>query len=196
MSRIVPIAIDGTEHLPWWLNLTFCLAMGITAGITGAMTSHRDGTKAEVRRDTLEAGERELSQYRVKLVPDGAPAPASFKENEYTSYSLTTTTHRLQLWEFGYLPQWSRPWGELRLTMEGHVLVVTGPQGLLGRFVLGRNVVPEEVVLVSNRLRTRAPGRSSPASPTAPVRTERAGGDALAVGEEHADLWRPRPRHR
>ncbi|MEU9181841.1 hypothetical protein AB0C90_34405 [Streptomyces sp. NPDC048550] len=164
----MPIAIDGTEHWPWWLNLTICLVLGLVGALSGAVTAHRNGVKAEVRRDTLHAGERELSQYRVKLVPDGAQAPAPFKENDYTSYSLTTTTRRLQLWEFGYLPQWSHPWGDLHLTTEGHVLIVTGPQGLLGRFVLARNVVPEELVLVSNRLRARAPARSSPTPPTAP----------------------------
>ncbi|WP_374772157.1 hypothetical protein OG756_02535 [Streptomyces sp. NBC_01310] len=89
-------------------------------------------------------------------------------EGDYTSYSLTTTTRRLQLWEFGHLPQWSHPWRELHLALEGHVVVITGPQGLLGRFVLGRNVVPEELILVSNRLRARRHGRSSPASPTTP----------------------------
>ncbi|MDX3536807.1 hypothetical protein PV721_20995 [Streptomyces sp. MB09-01] len=156
---VIPIAIDGTEHWPWWLNLTFSLVLGSLGAFGGAMTERRDRVKAEVRRDTLETGERELSQYRVKLVPEGAQAPAPFKENDYTSYSLTTTTRRLQLWEFGYLPQWSHPWRELQLALEGHVVVVTGPQGLLGRFVLGRNVVPEELILVSNRLRARAPGR-------------------------------------
>lgn len=155
---VVPIAIDGTEHMPWWLNLALCLAMGLAGGMGGAVTAHRSGIKAEVRRDTLDAGERELGQYRVKLVPDGAPAPRPLKESDYTSYSLVTTTRRLQLWEFGHLLQWGHPWRELRLTTEGHVLVVTGPQGLLGRFVLERMLVPEELVLTSNRLRARASG--------------------------------------
>ncbi|MFD9618350.1 hypothetical protein ACFWB2_13935 [Streptomyces virginiae] len=61
------------------------------------MTGRRDRVKAEVRRDTLEAGGRELGQYRVKLVPEGTQAPAPFKPDDYTSYSLTTTTRRLQL---------------------------------------------------------------------------------------------------
>ncbi|MFB7468213.1 hypothetical protein ACFCZ1_32815 [Streptomyces sp. NPDC056224] len=158
-AGVVPIAIDGTEHWPWWLNLTFSLAVGLLGAFGGAVIGRRDRVKAEVRRDTLDTGEMELSQYRVKLVPEGAQAPAPFKEDDYTSYSLTTTTRRLQLWEFGYLPQWSHPWRELQLALEGHVVVVTGPQGLLGRFVLGRNVVPEELILVSNRLRARTPGR-------------------------------------
>ncbi|WP_148668330.1 hypothetical protein [Streptomyces sp. WAC05950] len=109
-----------------------------------------------------------MGQYRVKLVPEGVQAPAPFKEDDYTSYSLTTTTHRLQLWEFGYLPQWSHPWSELHLAMEDHVVVITGPQGLLGRFVLARNVVPAELVLAANRLRARAPGRPSDPSPSPP----------------------------
>ncbi|WP_405833962.1 hypothetical protein [Streptomyces sp. NBC_00105] len=158
-AGVIPIAIDGTDHWPWWLNLTFCLVAGFLGAFGGAVTGRRDRVKAEVRRDTLETGERELGQYRVKLVPEGAQAPAPFKEDDYTSYSLTTTTRRLQLWEFDYLPQWSHPWRELQLALEGHVVVVTGPQGLLGRFVLGRNVVPEELILVSNRLRARTPGR-------------------------------------
>ncbi|WP_330300116.1 hypothetical protein [Streptomyces sp. NBC_00503] len=160
---VVPIALDGTEHMPWWLNLTLCLTFGLMGGVGGAVTAHRSGTKDEVRRATLDAGEMELNEYRVKLVPDGATPPPPLKEKDYTSYSLTTTTRRLQLWEFGYLPQWSHPWRELRLTAEGHVLVITGPQGLLGRFVLAEMLVPEELVLASNRLRARTPGGSSSA---------------------------------
>ncbi|MFE5521132.1 hypothetical protein ACFQ9Q_25925 [Streptomyces virginiae] len=96
----------------------------------------------------------------MKLVPEGTQAPAPFKPDDYTSYSLTTTTRRLQLWEFGYLPQWGYPWRQLHLALEGHVVVITGPQGLLGRFVLEKCVVPDELILVSNRLRARTPGRS------------------------------------
>ncbi|MFJ7780793.1 hypothetical protein [Streptomyces yangpuensis] len=40
-------------------------------------------------------------------------------------------------------------------------MVINGPQGLPGRFVLGRNVVPNELVLAANRLRARAPGSST-----------------------------------
>lgn len=46
------------------------------------MTGRRDRVKAKVRRDTLEAGERELGQYRVKLVPEGTQAPAPFKPDD------------------------------------------------------------------------------------------------------------------
>ncbi|MFE5861709.1 hypothetical protein ACFQ77_14300 [Streptomyces virginiae] len=125
----------------------------------GAVSERRDRVKAEVRRDTLETGERELGRYRVKLVPEGTQAPKPFKEKDGTSYSLTTTTRRVQLWEFDYLPQWSHPWRELHLALEGHVVVITGPQGLLCRFVLERGVVPDELILVSNRLRARTPCR-------------------------------------
>ncbi|MGW3321359.1 hypothetical protein [Streptomyces virginiae] len=158
-AGVIPMAIDATEHWPWWLNLTVSLVLASVGAFGGAMTERRDRVKAEVRRDTLEAGESELSQYRVKLVPEGTQAPAPFKQDDYTSYSLTTTTRRLQLWEFGYLPQWSHPWRELHLALEGHVVVITGPQGLLGRFVLEKYVVPDELILVSSRLRTRTPGR-------------------------------------
>ncbi|MFJ3856596.1 hypothetical protein ACIPRL_10245 [Streptomyces sp. NPDC090085] len=81
--------------------------------------------------------------------------------DEYTSYSLTTTTHRLRLWEFGYVPQWSHPWRDLNLSLDGHVVVITGPQGLVGRFVLGRNDGATEFILAANRLRARAPGHST-----------------------------------
>lgn len=64
-AGVVPIAIDGTEHLPWWFNLTFCLILSLLGAFGGAVTGHRDRGKAEVRRDTLDAGERELNQYRV-----------------------------------------------------------------------------------------------------------------------------------
>ncbi|MGW6978709.1 hypothetical protein ACWGE1_04495 [Streptomyces sp. NPDC054932] len=162
-AAVVPIAIEGPEHLPWWATLTICLALGLLGGIGGAVTGRRDGLKAEVRRDTLDAGEMELGRYRVKPVPEGVPAPPPLKENDYTSYSLTTTTRRLQLWEFDHRSQWSHRWSELSLTAEGHVLVVTGPQGLLGRFVLDRMLVPEELVLTGRRLRARASrGPSSP----------------------------------
>ncbi|MFJ9935416.1 hypothetical protein ACIRSJ_20145 [Streptomyces virginiae] len=168
-AGVVPVAINATEFWPWWLNLAFCVVVGGGGAFAGAVTGRRDGRKAEVRRSTLGAGEREMGRYRVKLVPEGVQAPAPFKEDDYTSYSLTTTTHRLQLWEFGYLPQWSHPWSELHLAMEEHVVVITGPQGLLGRFVLARNVVPAELVLAANRLRARAPGRPSDPSPSAPA---------------------------
>ncbi|MFK0013254.1 hypothetical protein [Streptomyces sp. NPDC091027] len=81
--------------------------------------------------------------------------------DDYTSYSLTTTTHRLQLWGFGYVPQWSHPWRDLNLSLDGHVVVITGPQGLVGRFVLGRNDGATELILAANRLRARAPGHST-----------------------------------
>ncbi|MEU6865642.1 hypothetical protein ABZ924_20675 [Streptomyces sp. NPDC046876] len=164
----VPIAIEGPEYMPWWLSMTLSLAVGLMAGLGGAMAARRSGIKAEVRRDTLRPGEMELNSYRVKPIPEGAPVPPPLKEDDYTSYSLTTTTRQLQLWEFGYVPQWSHPWSELRLSTEGHVLVVIGPEGLLGRFVLQRMIVPEELVLTSNRLRARSPGRPSSAPPTAP----------------------------
>ncbi|THA86192.1 hypothetical protein [Streptomyces sp. A0592] len=160
-AGVVPVAINATEFWPWWLNLVFCLFVGGAGAFTGAVTGRREGRKSEVRRDTLEAGERQLGQYRVRIVPEGAQAPAPFKEDDYTSYSLTTTTHRLQLWEFGYVPQWSHPWRDLHLALEDHVVVITGPQGLLGRFILGRNVVPNELVLVADRLRARAPRHSA-----------------------------------
>ncbi|MFD6913649.1 hypothetical protein [Streptomyces virginiae] len=159
-AGVIPMAIDATERRPWWLNLTVSLVLAGVGAFGGAMTGRRDRVKAEVRRDTLEAGERELGQYRVKLVPEGTQAPAPFKPDDYTSHSLTTTTRRLQLWEFGHLPRWSHPWRQLHLALEGHVVAITGPQGLLGRFVLEKYVVPDELVLVSNRLRARTPGRS------------------------------------
>ncbi|MET9687413.1 hypothetical protein ABZY81_02905 [Streptomyces sp. NPDC006514] len=164
----VPTAVDGMDHLPWWGSLASCLVLGLLGGFVGAVSGRREAVKTEVRRDALDEGERELSRYRVKLVPEGRPAPPPFKEKDYTSYSLTTTTRRLQLWEFDYLPQWSHSWRELSLTAEGHVLVITGPQGLLGRFVLERMLVPEELVLTSRRLRARAPRGPAPSSSTAP----------------------------
>ncbi|MFD0120234.1 hypothetical protein [Streptomyces virginiae] len=159
-AGVIPMAIDATERRPWWLNLTVFLVLAGVGAFGGAMTGRRDRVKAEVRRDTLEAGERELGQYRVKLVPEGTQAPAPFKPDDYTSHSLTTTTRRLQLWEFGHLPQWSHPWRQLHLAPEGHVVAITGPQGLLGRCVLEKYVVPDELDLVSNRPRARTPGRS------------------------------------
>ncbi|WP_314251795.1 hypothetical protein [Streptomyces sp. DSM 40907] len=164
----VPISVEGMDHLPWWGSLASCLVLGLLGGFAGAVSGRREAVKTEVRRDTLDEGERQLGRYRVKLVPEGRPAPPPFKEKDYTSYSLTTTTRRLQLWEFDYLPQWSHSWRELSLAAEGHVLVVTGPQGVLGRFVLERMVVPEELVLAARRLRARAPRGPSPSSPTAP----------------------------
>ncbi|MER7824228.1 hypothetical protein ABTX85_16875 [Streptomyces sp. NPDC096097] len=157
VGGVVPTVVDGTEHLPWWGSLMSGLFLGVLGGVVGAVSGRREAVKAEVRRDSLEEGEMQLARYRVKLVPEGAQAPPPFKEKDYTSYSLTTTTRRLQLWEFDRLPQWSRPWRELVLTAEGHVLVVTGPEGLLGRFVLEQMLVPEELVLASRRLRARAP---------------------------------------
>ncbi|MFG2987687.1 hypothetical protein ACGFYQ_42130 [Streptomyces sp. NPDC048258] len=44
----MPIAIEGTEHWPWWLNLTICLALGLLGAFGGAVTAHRDRVKAEV----------------------------------------------------------------------------------------------------------------------------------------------------
>ncbi|MFB6563321.1 hypothetical protein ACFCYH_31255 [Streptomyces sp. NPDC056400] len=167
-ATAVPLAVERPEHNPWWLNATFSVVVGLMGAIVGAVGGRREAIKTEVRRDALDEGERELSRYRVKLVPEGAPAPPPFKEKDYTSYSLTATTRRLQLWEFDYLPQWSHSWRELSLTAEGHVLVVTGPQGVLGRFVLERMFVPEELVLASRRLRARAPRGPAPSSPTAP----------------------------
>ncbi|MEV7583719.1 hypothetical protein [Streptomyces erythrochromogenes] len=160
-AGVVPVAIKATEFWPWWLNLAFCLVLGGAGAFAGAVTGHREGRKTEVRRDSLAAGEREMGRYRVKIVPEGAEPPAPFKADDYTSYSLTTTTRRLQLWEFGYVPQWSHPWRDLDLTLDGHVVVITGPQGLLGRFVLGRNGEAEGLVLAANRLRARAPGHSA-----------------------------------
>ncbi|WP_420082115.1 hypothetical protein ACN6AT_34465 [Streptomyces sp. JL4002] len=90
----------------------------------------------------------------------GAQPPEPFKVDDYTSYSPTTTTRRLQLWEFDYVPQWSHPWRDLSLTLDGHVVVITGPQGPVGRFVLGRNDGATELILAANRLRARAPGHS------------------------------------
>jgi hypothetical protein len=154
-AGVVTLGFEGAQFLPLWFNLPLCLALGLFAGSCGAVAGYRSGTKAEVRRDTLAAGEMELGSYAVVPVPEGAPVPPPFHEDDCTSYSLTTTTRRLQLWELDHLLQWRHPWRDLRLTAEGHVLVITGPEGLLGRFVLARMLVPEELVLASNRLRAR-----------------------------------------
>ncbi|MFF0550007.1 hypothetical protein ACFYUL_13710 [Streptomyces sp. NPDC004311] len=156
----VPVAIAATEYWPWWLNLALCLFIGGGGAFAGAVTAGRERGKTEVRRDSLAPGEREVGRYRVKLAPEGAQPPEPFKVDDYTSYSLTTTTHRLQLWEFDYVPQWSHPWRELNLTLDGHVVVITGPEGPVGRFVLGRNDGATELILAANRLRARAPGHS------------------------------------
>ncbi|MFI8392136.1 hypothetical protein [Streptomyces sp. NPDC085540] len=168
-AAVVPLAVEGPDDMPGWLSATISLVVGLMGAVGGALSGRREAVKTEVRRDALDEGERELGRYRVKLVPEGRPAPPPFKEKDYTSYSLTTTTRRLQLWEFDYLPQWSHSWRELSLTAEGHVLVITGPQGVLGRFVLERMLVPEELVLTSRRLRARAPRGSAPSAPSSPT---------------------------
>lgn len=153
-AATLPFAASGLElNIPWWVNVS----MAVVLGALGTRAGYRSGINEEIRNDTLDAGETVLSIYGVKPAPEGAPAPRPLRTDEHTPFSLTVTNRRLQLWERESELCWSHPWRELHLTADGHVLVITGPQGPIGRFVLAVMLTPEELVLASNRLRARPP---------------------------------------